>query len=239
MTQSQPALQVLKSVAATLQRERDYAKNAAAKAERGNQTLSLKVADLARQLKNASSQIKSLSKDGGSLNHGDNPKDDDTFKDGGTPRQEDIVSKNKVKTEFGSSQQKQAKAESSNTAVTQADAHGALLMPDQVMGGLHLLARCLQKRSPIWRLHILLWKSCSFRKKVPLKLTTSAMVISYACNVCGRSFGCVIADQIAYMCSHLSKCVDCNAHGCPAGCSIRGNHQAAAGQVAGWRVQVL
>lgn len=118
-------------MAASLQRERDSARSDAAKVEKENRTLSSKVADLARQLSDASSQIKSLSHDG------------DSSKDGGSPRQE-VVSKgeSKVKTEAGTSQQQQAEADGTATAVTQADAQNASLTPAQVMNCLCVLVLC-------------------------------------------------------------------------------------------------
>ena len=114
---------MLKSVAASLQRERDVTKIGAAKAEQENRSLSSKVADLEHQLSHASSQIRSLSKDGGSPRH-------------------KVVSKGegKADSEAGTCQQQQAQAEANTTLVSQADAHGASLTPDQVMNGPHLLA---------------------------------------------------------------------------------------------------
>lgn len=80
---------MLKNVAASLQRERDVAqkerdaaKSDAQKAEQEHTTLSAKVADLTRQLNNASSQIKGMSKSDGS------PKQDISAKGKGNTRNE-------------------------------------------------------------------------------------------------------------------------------------------------------
>lgn len=82
-------VKVLKNVAASLQRERDVAqkerdaaKSDAQKAEQEHTTLSAKVADLTRQLNNASSQIKGMSKSDGS------PKQDISAKGKGNTRNE-------------------------------------------------------------------------------------------------------------------------------------------------------
>ena len=124
-------------MAASLQRERDSAKTDAAKAEQENQTLSAKVADLARQLSSASSQIKSLSKDG------DSSKDGGSSKDCGSPRQEGVsMGKGKVKNEAGTSQQEQAEAVGTATVVTQAHAQDAALTPAQVRHHMCLLVFC-------------------------------------------------------------------------------------------------
>ena len=66
------ARQVLKSVAACLQRERDSVRSDLLKADQENQTLSAKVADLTCKLSEASSQIESLPNDGGSSKAGGN-----------------------------------------------------------------------------------------------------------------------------------------------------------------------
>lgn len=66
------ARQVLKSVAACLQRERDSVRSDLLKADQENQTLSSKVADLTCKLSEASSQIKSLPNDGGGSKAGGN-----------------------------------------------------------------------------------------------------------------------------------------------------------------------
>ena len=148
MVQSQPASQVLKSVAGSLQRERDSARSDVAKLERDKRTLSYKVLDLARRLDDANSHIKRLSKDSGSLKHDGNPKDSGSSKghspqDGGSPRQEVVSNgKGKANSEAGTSQQQQAEAAGSTTGVIHADAQNVSLTPAQVMNCLRLLLIC-------------------------------------------------------------------------------------------------
>lgn len=123
------AQQVLKSVAASLQRERDMVRCDLLKADQENVTLSFKVATLTQRLSYAS-QIRSLPSEGGSL------KNSGSSKDLGDSGQETV-----------------------STVAAQDAAQNASVTTSQVMNGLHSLAFGFSYPTSNFPSMVLVWRN--------------------------------------------------------------------------------